>query len=319
MIRAVSDYEAAVRKKLTEERFEHSCAVRDCAVELAEKYGCSCEEAEIAGLLHDYARDMPQEELLRIGEEKGLIKNEIERLVPVLLHGPVGALLVKEELEISNSQILEAIALHTLGAPAMGLLARIIYISDLIAAGRDFEGVEYLRDLAQRDIDEALLACFSASLEYCLKSGKLIHPQTVEAWNYYVKSVKRVNMNVRGGKLDLIEGRDVAICAARAAVDKKAIDVQILDLQGIFPVADYFVICSGRNVPHISAIADEIQSELEKQGFKLARLQGTPESGWVLLDCGDVIVHVFSESAREFYNLERLWRDARVVPFEEII
>lgn len=111
----------------------------------------------------------------------------------------------------------------------------------------------------------------------------------------------------------MIGGRELAMTAARAAAKKKAIDVQVLDLQGIFPVADYFVICSGRNIPQIAAIAREIQDDLAKEGQRVCRRQGTPESEWVLMDYGDVIVHIFSEQMRQFYNLEHLWGDAKVI------
>jgi len=111
----------------------------------------------------------------------------------------------------------------------------------------------------------------------------------------------------------LLDGREVAICAARAAVEKKATDIRVLDLRGLFPVADYFVICSGRSVPQISTIAQEVQERLEKLGCKFLRRQGNPKSEWVLLDYGDVVVHVFSQEAREFYALERLWGDAQEI------
>lgn len=105
-------------------------------------------------------------------------------------------------------------------------------------------------------------------------------------------------------------GREVAIWAAKAAAEKRASDIRILDLRGIFPVADYFVICSGRSATQIAAIAQEIQDRLGKLGHRFFRRQGTPESEWVLLDYGDVVVHIFSGEARAFYALERLWGDA---------
>ncbi|HAA90763.1 MAG: Ribosomal silencing factor RsfS [Thermoanaerobacterales bacterium 50_218] len=114
----------------------------------------------------------------------------------------------------------------------------------------------------------------------------------------------------------MLNYREVAIEAARAAVDKKANDVIVLDLRGIFPVADYFVICSGNSVPQLKAITREVEERLAEAGV-FGRCEGTPESGWVLLDFGDVIVHIFSEEARRFYALERLWGDAPVI-FEGI-
>jgi ribosome-associated protein len=112
----------------------------------------------------------------------------------------------------------------------------------------------------------------------------------------------------------LIEGRELALRAGGAASGKLAVDVRVLDLTGVFPVADYFVICSGRNIPQITAISQAVQEELERAGCTYLRRQGRPESGWVILDCGEVVVHIFSEQARQFYDLERLWGDARIIP-----
>jgi ribosome-associated protein len=111
----------------------------------------------------------------------------------------------------------------------------------------------------------------------------------------------------------LIDGRELALRTGEAAAAKNAGDVRVLDVTGVFPAADYFVICSGRNIPQITAIARAAKEEMEQSGSPYLRQQGTPESGWVLLDGGDVVVHVFSEDARRFYDLERLWGDARIV------
>lgn len=108
-------------------------------------------------------------------------------------------------------------------------------------------------------------------------------------------------------------GREIAIKAAQAAVEKKAHDIKVLDLRGIFPVADYFVICSGRSTTHLDAIAQEIQEQLGKSAEGYFRKQGTPQSGWILLDYGSVVVHIFSEEARRFYDIEHLWGDASII------
>lgn len=140
--------------------------------------------------MHDYARDLPEAELLRLGEEQGLISCEVERQVPLLLHGPVGAYLVRRELGIENPRVLEAISLHTLGSPGMGHLARIIYIADMIAEGREFPGLAGLRRKAFESLPEALLLGFASTIRYCLESERLIHPQTVAAWNYFLREGK---------------------------------------------------------------------------------------------------------------------------------
>ena len=104
--------------------------------------------------------------------------------------------------------------------------------------------------------------------------------------------------------------------AARAALDKKAIDIVVLDVQGLSGVTDYFVVCSGRSTTHLQSISDAILAELKAVGVRPAHAEGRAGSGWVLLDYGDVLVHMFLEDTREYYALERLWGDAPAVPVE---
>ena len=165
----MQEYEKAIRERLSKDRMEHVLAVRDCAAELAAIHGVEQKDAALAGLLHDYARDIPADQLLSMARARGLVSCSIEEKVPLLLHGAVGAQLIKEELGIDNPQLLEAIALHTLGGPAMGRLAQLIYIADLIAPGRDFPSVEHLREIARNDLDRALLECFASTIGYCLQ------------------------------------------------------------------------------------------------------------------------------------------------------
>ncbi|ACV64038.1 iojap-like protein [Desulfofarcimen acetoxidans DSM 771] len=98
-----------------------------------------------------------------------------------------------------------------------------------------------------------------------------------------------------------------------ACEDKKAYGVTVLDISEISTIADYFVICSGRSKPHVQAIVENIQEKLGERQAEIKRVEGFKEATWVLIDCGDVVVHVFQETERQFYNLERLWGDARVV------
>lgn len=108
-------------------------------------------------------------------------------------------------------------------------------------------------------------------------------------------------------------GQERAISAAQAAARKKAYDIKVLDLTGIFPVADYFMICTGRSTTQLAAIQREVEDVVKETSSGSYRRQGNPESGWILLDDGDVIIHIFSEEAREFYDLEHLWGDGRVI------
>ena len=101
--------------------------------------------------------------------------------------------------------------------------------------------------------------------------------------------------------------------ALSAASEKKAINSVVLDLRAIASFTDYFVIASGTNERQVQAISDEIQETLKKAGTLAARVEGYKTAEWILLDYGDFVVHVFAEKARQFYDLERLWREAQRV------
>jgi ribosome-associated protein len=96
----------------------------------------------------------------------------------------------------------------------------------------------------------------------------------------------------------------------QAIDDKKGRDLVILDIKTVSLIADYFIICSGNSSIQVQAIAENIEDKLDKQGTKLIRKEGVNAGKWILLDYSDVIVHVFQEEERYFYNLERLWGDA---------
>lgn len=104
---------------------------------------------------------------------------------------------------------------------------------------------------------------------------------------------------------------DERLCMAlRAASDKKALDLVVLDLRPIASFTDYFLITSGTNPRQVQAISDAVVDELKKEGTRAARVEGYNTAEWVLVDYGDFVVHVFEDKARRFYDLERLWREA---------
>jgi len=104
---------------------------------------------------------------------------------------------------------------------------------------------------------------------------------------------------------------------ARVALDKKAKDVLILDLKGLTIIADYFIICSGESTKHVRAIAESIEEKSENAGMKPLGVEGLLQSRWVLIDYGDLMVHIFEEGTRSFYELEKLWMDAQSIPLSE--
>ncbi len=102
---------------------------------------------------------------------------------------------------------------------------------------------------------------------------------------------------------------------SEAIFEKKGLDVKLLDLRGITTIADYFVICSGESDMQVKAIADNIDKRLTEEGVKIWKQEGFKALSWVLIDLSDIVVHIFRNESRQFYNLERLWGDA---PVEEL-
>ncbi len=113
-----------------------------------------------------------------------------------------------------------------------------------------------------------------------------------------------------------LSAETVVRLAASAALDKKALDLAVLDLQGLSGIADFFLICSARSTPQADSIAEAVRGTLRSHGVRPRHSEGSAESGWLLLDYGDVLVHVFLEETRGFYALERLWGDAPLLSVE---
>jgi ribosome-associated protein len=108
----------------------------------------------------------------------------------------------------------------------------------------------------------------------------------------------------------------MAIAAARAAADKQAVDVTILDVSGLIVITDLFVICSGTTDRQVKTIVEEVQKAIRALGERPIRVEGETDHRWVLLDYVDIVVHVFAQAEREYYDLERLWRDAPRVAWD---
>ena len=118
-------------------------------------------------------------------------------------------------------------------------------------------------------------------------------------------------------KAGVIESREAAVAAARAAAAKQATDVMILDVGSVIVITDFFVIATGSSDRQVKTIVDEVEKALRDRGVKPVRREGETEGRWVLLDYVDMVVHVFAEEERDYYSLERLWSDAPRVPWEE--
>ncbi len=120
-----------------------------------------------------------------------------------------------------------------------------------------------------------------------------------------------------GPSLASDDARAMAILVATAALDKKAIGIELLDVAGKIDYADFIVVMTGRSDRHVQALAQGIEEELRKKGKRPLSIEGVPSARWILMDLGDVVVHVFQEDARGMYDIEGLWSDAKRVPLPE--
>ena len=111
----------------------------------------------------------------------------------------------------------------------------------------------------------------------------------------------------------------MAQIACKAIDDKKGQDIKIIDIQSVSVLADYFVIASGTNSNQVQAIVDNVEEQLGRAGFEAKQIEGNRNSSWILMDYGDVIVHVFDEENRLFYDLERIWRDGKVLEMDAFL
>lgn len=179
-----------LKNRLSAKRFEHSLQVASIAREMAEQFNVDPDKAYSAGLVHDYAKGLSGQQLLDLAQQHDLITHPADLLLPDLLHAPVGAWLVRHELGIEDQQILSAIANHTLGEPHMSQLEEIIFLADMIEPGRDYPGLERLKCLAMRSLEQGMLFGLNSTLRYCIERGRIIHPRTVEVRNHYLRNIE---------------------------------------------------------------------------------------------------------------------------------
>jgi len=175
-----------LRENLKESRYEHTLGVVKTAKALAKINGVDEEKAELAALIHDSAKNMHINSMKKMLEENFEQIDDIEEKTPQLLHGKVAAIIGKNIMGIKDEEVLSAAAYHTTGKKNMTLLEKIIYIADYIEPNRVYPGVEELRKLTFEDLDKGVIVGLNNTINYILKQGGLIHPNTIEARNYLI-------------------------------------------------------------------------------------------------------------------------------------
>ncbi len=115
-----------------------------------------------------------------------------------------------------------------------------------------------------------------------------------------------------------MNSREMAKLAIAGLEDKKAQDIKVIDISEVSVMADYFIIASGMNHNQVQALADNVEEELHKQGVRPRQIEGYQSANWILMDFNDIIVHIFNEEDRLFYNLEKIWLDGKVIDVAEL-
>lgn len=176
-----------IKQNLSDFRFKHTMGVAVTAKHLAEQNGEDTEDAYIAGLLHDCAKEIPYYDMLALLEKYNLKPDTLTKSSAALLHGPLGACIAKDLFGVSD-KIFDAITYHTTGKANMDMLTKIVYIADFIEPNRTFDGAEITRKIAFENIDEAVIRACGIVIVHTVNKGGIIHPDTVDARNYLLMS-----------------------------------------------------------------------------------------------------------------------------------
>ncbi|CAB1129664.1 ribosomal silencing factor (modular protein) [Candidatus Hydrogenisulfobacillus filiaventi] len=303
---------ARALERLSAGRRAHVARVAAWMAAWAARSGQDPEAAALAAWAHDLAREWAPAALLAEAARLGWQPDAWETEAPVLLHGPVAAAWL-QEWGLGGPAVQEAVRFHTTAAPGVGLLAQALYVADAVEPGRRYSGRGALERLALHDLGQGYRAVLEASAAFYRRRGVRLHPRTLAALAAAGEAeggretIERTQRAVRPAG-DAAE--EWAQLAAATALRHKGEDVRILDMRPVTLVADFFVIVSGRTALQVAALADHIEEALDAAGaHKLAR-SGQGRAEWVLLDYGSVVVHIFTEAERRYYDLERLWGDA---------
>jgi predicted HD superfamily hydrolase involved in NAD metabolism len=177
-----------VKKQLEKERYEHTKGVMYTAGCLAMANGFEVERAMLAGLLHDCAKCIPNEEKLSLCEKNHIPVSKVEKENPVLLHAKLGAFLARKDYGVTDKEILHAIEVHTTGVPDMSMLDKIIYVADYIEPNRDkAPNLSYVRQLAFADLDACVAEILYDTLHYLKKKGGAVDELTETTYEFYEK------------------------------------------------------------------------------------------------------------------------------------
>ncbi|MFT8668252.1 bis(5'-nucleosyl)-tetraphosphatase (symmetrical) YqeK [Liquorilactobacillus hordei] len=174
-----------VRKSVSDKRYQHILGVEKAAIKLAKNNNYNVEKASIAALVHDYAKERNDEEFKQVVISKQL-DPDLLNWNNFIWHGVVGAEIIKDELNIKDGEILDAVRKHTIGAEKMMVLDKIIYVADYVEDGRVFPDVNIARTLAYSNLNDAVAFEIKHTLEYLISTNGVVYPAAILTYNKWV-------------------------------------------------------------------------------------------------------------------------------------
>lgn len=303
-------------------RIEHTYRTAVRGAELSKLYGADTSDAVVACILHDIAKAQD------VGDYKDLV--DLDGFPEPTVHGPIGAYIAKRDYDVSD-EIAQAITYHSTAHANMTVLDEIVYLADKTENGRNYNSLGHMRALSERNKDVAMLAALKEirgleHIDTCELSEQAIEyyenlvgdilPETLLApVKQKAESAPKLK---QGHKVSLPkefvpsgnEIKDIALVAAAELSLHKARNVDIISLDGKTIIADYFVIASASSTTAVKALMGYVEDKLTKQ-FGIDPTKRDINAEWIALDYGGVIIHIFTDKTREFYNIERLWSDGK--------
>ena len=182
---------AKMETVMPEKRLRHCLGVEKAVRELAERFSLDVEKAGLAGLLHDYAKKVSDEDFLAL-IDKYQLDPDLKKWGNNVWHGMVGIYRIQEDLGVKDADILRAIEIHTVGSGTMSELDKVVYVADYIEHNRDFPGVDKARELAQRSLNQAVAYETARTVEHLAHKGMPIYPQTLGTYNAFVGYLKEI-------------------------------------------------------------------------------------------------------------------------------
>ena len=278
--------DAYVKEHVDEYRYKHTQGVVKAIEGYAAKYGADVKKAKIAAVFHDACK----------GQKLGLE------------HGKAAAKIIKEQFGVEDEEIINAIANHTVGRVGMSLLEKVIKLADLLEENRTYEDCPKIREYekTEHDINKVYLVLAKRQKEIILSKGLYYDTTNDDVIAWLEEEIRKTMTN-----------KEIAYFIAKEMDSRKATDITIIDIAEKSGFADYFVIASVAGLRQLSALATNIEDKLAEQGLIVGHVEGKGDSGWILMDYGDIIVNLFTVEQREHYNMEKVWADCDRIYYEQ--